>query len=81
MAQEWCVAYGVLSREQAHELWQQICRRKAEARRPNKSPMKSSNSSSNKRARSSKSNVIDDGEADTGFDDEGVFETRGTTGL
>lgn len=80
MAQEWCVAYGVLSREHAHELWQQICRRKAEARRPNKSPVKSSNSSS-KRPRTSKSNIIDDGEADTGFDDEAVFETRGTTGL
>lgn len=80
MAQEWCVAYGVLSHEEAHELWQQILARKAGARRSIKSPVKPASSA--KRQKASRGRILDDDDdADTGFDDSAVYETQGATGF
>eukprot|EP01041_Mallomonas_annulata_P008345 gene8345-17192_t len=94
MAQEWCVAYGILNDVEASALYQKISKRKAKL--SGQSPAKTKNQSSNKDNNlSSKSNkpkpkrrkVDDDDDddddilMDTGLGDSSIWEGQGTSGI
>ncbi len=74
MAQEWCVAYGVLSDEDAAKLYKKIQKRKAAAKSVgSSSPVKSEKKKSSSKKKGKK--VMDDVEFDAGIGaggDEGI---------
>ncbi|CAM9291082.1 unnamed protein product [Choristocarpus tenellus] len=85
MAQDWCLAYGIFSWEDAHSLYIKICKRK-EIQPSLYSPPESVSSPSKVKkaapggggkARRRKSEVDDD----TGFEAGNAFEGVGTMGL
>eukprot|EP00752_Nemacystus_decipiens_P009590 g8568.t1 len=85
MAQEWCLAHGVLGAAEAEALYKRVCKRKgiqpaAHAPALSSSPAKKRKSASTGKARP-KSSLPKEADADTGFEQSGVFEGVGTTGF
>eukprot|EP00903_Cladosiphon_okamuranus_P009211 g8796.t1 len=85
MAQEWCLAHGVLGAAEAEALYKRVCKRKgiqpaAHAPALSSSPAKKPKSSSTGKGRP-KSSLPKEVDADTGFGPSGVFEGVGTTGF
>eukprot|EP01040_Poterioochromonas_malhamensis_P009667 gene9667-10494_t len=93
MAQEWCIAYGILEPDQAKKLYEKIQRRKSgKVESPVKSsktasaskasakapPAKPANTSASKRR---KVVVEDDIEGDTGMEGGSAWEGSGTVGV
>eukprot|EP00581_Thalassiosira_minuscula_P019882 CAMPEP_0183733256 /NCGR_PEP_ID=MMETSP0737-20130205/40639_1 /TAXON_ID=385413 /ORGANISM="Thalassiosira miniscula, Strain CCMP1093" /LENGTH=87 /DNA_ID=CAMNT_0025966473 /DNA_START=167 /DNA_END=430 /DNA_ORIENTATION=+ len=87
MAQEWCLAYGVMEERDAEKAYKAMIKRKGKAaasggggsssRSP---PPKSSSSSKKKSGKKSKKRVLDDVEFDAGMD-AGGGEGIGVAGL
>ncbi|KAL7503540.1 hypothetical protein ACHAXN_004647 [Cyclotella atomus] len=76
MAQEWCIAYGVLSEEEASKVYKLIVKRKGSKKPSSSSPAKPSSSAGAKKKKSKI--VMDDVEYDAGMGaggDEGIGVT------
>mmetsp|Transcript_16 Transcript_16/g.36 ORF Transcript_16/g.36 Transcript_16/m.36 type:complete len:156 (-) Transcript_16:8-475(-) len=96
MAQEWCLSYGILDWHKAQDLNKIVCKRLGKPVPANSAPPPSVvNSNENVKTSSTKSNsakaappkkkrkAADDDEiiADTGFEDSGVWEGQGSSGI
>eukprot|EP00611_Tribonema_gayanum_P016963 TRINITY_DN2946_c0_g1_i2.p1 TRINITY_DN2946_c0_g1~~TRINITY_DN2946_c0_g1_i2.p1 ORF type:complete len:119 (-),score=23.57 TRINITY_DN2946_c0_g1_i2:302-658(-) len=81
MAQEWCLAYGVLPVDEADKLYRALCKQKGV--KPSESPMKASRAApaAKKRKASAGRVVKEDGDGATGFDAGNAFEGVGASGI
>ena len=77
MAQEWCVAYGVLSEKIANQVFNTICKRKGKSSiSQSPDPKRNVPLSKPKKVR-----VDDDIEDDTGFEAGSSWEMQGKSGI
>lgn len=95
MAQEWCLAYGILEAQEAKQLYDRLLKRKASGGKANDSPVKTSRntSSTTKASTASTSNshgtagrkrkavIEDDIDGETGLETGNAWEGAGTIGL
>eukprot|EP00953_Heterococcus_sp_UTEX-ZZ885_P023876 13098-Heterococcus_DN1.PRE.4 len=82
MAQDWCIAYGVLPHNEAGRLYKAACKRKG-VKAEVVTPSKLAKAPAKKKAKrtTAKGKVIEDTDADTGFEDSGAFEGVGAAGI
>lgn len=85
MAQEWCLAYGILSFERANKLNMIVCKRKGKPVASIASPVKASSGKAQAKpaAAGRKRKVVDDDDVvgDTGMGASSAWEGIGTSGL
>ena len=88
MAQDWCLAYGILEIEEATKLFKSVSKRKEKGKSGN-TPVKASSSSSSSSTtnakKAKKSTIIDDiaadMETDTGFEQSSAWESGTSVGV
>ena len=83
MAQDWCLAYGILEIEEATKLFKSVSKRKEKEKSGN-TPVKASSSSSSSTTnakKAKKSTIIDDIAADTGFEQSSAWESGTSIGV
>lgn len=81
MAQEWCVAYGILEKDEAIKVYKQICNRKnIKIKTPN-SPTPKASTNNSKPSKKQRIVVNDDVECDTGMGVGSGWEGQGSIGL
>lgn len=84
MAQDWCLAYGVLPEERAKKLYNQVCNRKnIKVEKVSTSTISNTASAQKPSARGGrgKARTDLDVEADTGLGDGDVWESNGRKGI
>ena len=87
MAQDWCLAYGILPADKAEKLYKTVCNRKgikpSPAAKKSSSSSSSSSSNQNNHGRAKKAKVVVEGDMvmDSGFANSAVWEGQGTSGI